>query len=192
MCRKARPECRYADLRRLDSKLPAGPWYRPYFRFAGRAHPADLGSCGASEHPDYRRPRRRCCRTHGARAFGTDWATWRRNGHCRTGRDKYRDRHCQRVAGARPSAANRGMYFAAASQYGSATGHSACRYPPPGDSDIARAGEPGPVYVEIPTDVLRTHVAPQLVLNEWLTAKPARRPPPDSAAVKQAVEVFWS
>ena len=57
---------------------------------------------------------------------------------------------------------------------------------------IGNAGEPGPVYVEIPTDVLRTHVAPQLVLNEWLTAKPARRPPPDSAAVKQAVEVFWS
>jgi len=57
---------------------------------------------------------------------------------------------------------------------------------------IGDAGEPGPVYVEIPTDVLRTHVAPQLVLNEWLTAKPARRPPPDSAAVKQAVEVFWS
>src|SRR5215831_7889161 len=57
---------------------------------------------------------------------------------------------------------------------------------------IGDAGEPGPVYVEIPTDVLRTHVAPQLVLKEWLTAKPARRPPPDSAAVKQAVEVFWS
>ena len=57
---------------------------------------------------------------------------------------------------------------------------------------IGDAGEPGPVYVEIPTDVLRTHVAPQLVLDEWLTAKPARRPPPDSAAVKQAVEVFWS
>jgi acetolactate synthase-1/2/3 large subunit len=57
---------------------------------------------------------------------------------------------------------------------------------------IGDAGEPGPVYVEIPTDVLRTHVAPQLVLNEWLTAKPARRPPPDSAAVTQAVEVFWS
>jgi acetolactate synthase-1/2/3 large subunit len=57
---------------------------------------------------------------------------------------------------------------------------------------IGDAGEPGPVYVEIPTDVLRTHVAPQLVLDEWLAAKPVRRPPPDPAVVTQAVEVFWS
>ena len=48
------------------------------------------------------------------------------------------------------------------------------------DEAVARAmgdaGEPGPVYVEIPTDVLRTHVPPQLVLDEWMQAKPARRP----------------
>src|SRR6516164_27909 len=44
------------------------------------------------------------------------------------------------------------------------------------DEAVARAmgdaGEPGPVYVEIPTDVLRTHVPPQLVLDEWLEGKP--------------------
>jgi len=38
------------------------------------------------------------------------------------------------------------------------------------DEAVARAmgdsGEPGPVYVEIPTDVLRTHVPKQLVLDE--------------------------
>ena len=37
------------------------------------------------------------------------------------------------------------------------------------DEAVARAmgdlGEPGPVYLEIPTDVLRTHVRPQLVLD---------------------------
>jgi acetolactate synthase-1/2/3 large subunit len=64
------------------------------------------------------------------------------------------------------------------------------------DEAVARAmgdaGEPGPVYVEIPTDVLRTHVPPQLVLDEWMKAKPARRPMPDPAAVAQAVDVFWS
>src|SRR5580658_9559656 len=50
------------------------------------------------------------------------------------------------------------------------------------DEAVARAmgdsGEPGPVYVEIPTDVLRTKVGPQLVLDEWMKAKPARRPMP--------------
>lgn len=64
------------------------------------------------------------------------------------------------------------------------------------DEAVARAtgdnGEPGPVYLEIPTDVLRTHVPPQLVLGEWMQAKPARVLPPDPAAIAEAVEVFWS
>jgi acetolactate synthase-1/2/3 large subunit len=63
------------------------------------------------------------------------------------------------------------------------------------DEAVARAmgdaGEPGPAYVEIPTDVLRTHVPPQLVLDEWLRAKPPRMVPPDRAAIEEAVEVFW-
>jgi acetolactate synthase I/II/III large subunit len=53
-------------------------------------------------------------------------------------------------------------------------------------------GEPGPVYVEIPTDVLRTHVPPQLVLEEWMRPKPPRTLPPDPGAVAAAVEVLWS
>ena len=57
---------------------------------------------------------------------------------------------------------------------------------------IGDAGEPGPVYVEIPTDVLRTQVPPQLVLDEWLEGKPARQLLPDPAAIAQAVDVFWS
>src|SRR5262245_13243795 len=64
------------------------------------------------------------------------------------------------------------------------------------DEAVARAmgdnGEPGPVYLEIPTDVLRAHVLPQLVLDEWIEAKPARIVPPDPAAIAEAVEVFWS
>ena len=63
------------------------------------------------------------------------------------------------------------------------------------DEAVARAmgdaGEPGPVYVEIPTDVLRTTVPPQLVLDEWMQNKPPRRLPPDAAAVAAAVDVFW-
>jgi len=64
------------------------------------------------------------------------------------------------------------------------------------DEAVARAcgdsGEPGPAYVEIPTDVLRTHVPPQLVLDEWMAAKPRRLLTPDPAAVAEAVDVFWS
>ena len=86
-----------------------------------------------------------------------------------------------------------GCTVAAAGQYGAAAGHPACRHPAAGDARrraplrvadqvireldeavaraIGDAGEPGPVYIEIPTDVLRTHVPPQLVLDEWMTAE---------------------
>jgi acetolactate synthase-1/2/3 large subunit len=53
-------------------------------------------------------------------------------------------------------------------------------------------GEPGPVYLEIPTDVLRTPVPPQLVLDDWMRPKPPRVLPPDPAVVAEAVEVLWS
>ncbi len=49
---------------------------------------------------------------------------------------------------------------------------------------------PGPVYVEIPTDVLRETVPPKLVLPEWLAAKPPRRVPPDPAEVGRAAEII--
>jgi acetolactate synthase I/II/III large subunit len=54
------------------------------------------------------------------------------------------------------------------------------------------AGEPGPVYLEIPTDVLRTAVPPQLVLDEWMQPRHARRIQPDPEAVAEAVDVLWS
>jgi len=64
------------------------------------------------------------------------------------------------------------------------------------DEAVARAmgdvGEPGPVYIEIPTDVLRTPVPPQLVLDEWMAAKPPRAVPPDSADIALAVDAVWS
>jgi acetolactate synthase I/II/III large subunit len=64
------------------------------------------------------------------------------------------------------------------------------------DEAIARAmgdvGEPGPVYIEIPTDVLRTSVPRQLVLDEWMAAKPLRLLPPDPADIALAVDVLWS
>ena len=51
-------------------------------------------------------------------------------------------------------------------------------------------GEPGPVYVEIPTDVLRAEVAPALVTAEHLRAKPRRRPRPDPDEVAAAARMI--
>ena len=53
-------------------------------------------------------------------------------------------------------------------------------------------GAPGPVYLEIPTDVLRAHVPESLVLEEWMRAKPKRVLPPDPAAVAAASKLLWS
>lgn len=59
------------------------------------------------------------------------------------------------------------------------------------DEAIARAfgdmGEPGPAYIEVPTDVLRTRVAPSLIPEDWMAPKPARRMAPDPADVSEAV-----
>jgi acetolactate synthase-1/2/3 large subunit len=64
------------------------------------------------------------------------------------------------------------------------------------DEAAARAlgdvGEPGPVYLEIPTDVLRQDVPDALVLEEWLAPKPRRAAPPDPELVAAAVEALWS
>jgi acetolactate synthase-1/2/3 large subunit len=64
------------------------------------------------------------------------------------------------------------------------------------DEAVARAmgdlGEPGPAYLEIPTDVLRTEIPDALVLEEWMRPHPPRRIQPDPQAVEQAVESVWS
>ncbi len=49
---------------------------------------------------------------------------------------------------------------------------------------------PGPVYVEIPTDVLRQSVPPRVVLPEYLAPKPPRQIPPDPAEVERAVALI--
>ena len=47
---------------------------------------------------------------------------------------------------------------------------------------------PGPVYIEIPTDVLRQQVSPASVLPEHLVAKPKRRLMPDPVQVARAAQ----
>ena len=64
------------------------------------------------------------------------------------------------------------------------------------DEAIARAtgdmGEPGPVYLEIPTDVLRTHLPTALVPEDWMTPTPPRRQQPAPDAVAEAVVAIRS
>lgn len=55
---------------------------------------------------------------------------------------------------------------------------------------MGETGEPGPAYIEFPTDVLRQSVPPQLVLEDWLAPKPARGMPPDPTDVEAAVEAI--
>ncbi len=51
---------------------------------------------------------------------------------------------------------------------------------------------PGPVYIEIPTDVLRKIVPPGVVLQEYLTPRPPRRIPPDADDVSRAAQLIAS
>lgn len=59
------------------------------------------------------------------------------------------------------------------------------------DEAIARAqgdlGEPGPSYIEVPTDVLRTRIAANLLPRDWIASKPPRRPVPTPQAIADAV-----
>lgn len=62
------------------------------------------------------------------------------------------------------------------------------------DEAIARAhgdaGEPGPAYLEVPTDVLRAHVAETLIPQDWLAPKAPRRPAPSPDRVAEAAEAI--
>src|SRR5262245_21802989 len=51
---------------------------------------------------------------------------------------------------------------------------------------------PGPVYLEMPTDVLRESVPPGVVLKEFLAPKSPRRIPPDPKDVSRAAEIIAS
>ena len=51
---------------------------------------------------------------------------------------------------------------------------------------LGDGGAPGPVYLEIPADVLREEVPDALVLDEHLRPKPPRRVPPDPGEVTRA------
>lgn len=62
------------------------------------------------------------------------------------------------------------------------------------DEAIARAhgdlGEPGPSYIEVPTDALRARVPATLIPDDWLAPKPARRPAPEPARIDEAIQAL--
>lgn len=63
------------------------------------------------------------------------------------------------------------------------------------DEAMARAcghgGEPGPVYLDFPTDTLRATVPAPVQRDELFFARPAPRPQPEPAAVACAAELLW-
>ena len=64
------------------------------------------------------------------------------------------------------------------------------------DEAIARAfgecGEPGPAYLDFPTDTLRSEIPKAVQLDEHFAAKPSFETLPDPQAVARAVDVLWS
>ena len=52
-------------------------------------------------------------------------------------------------------------------------------------------GDPGPAYVEFPTDVLRELIPPQLLLPEFFTERRRREFEPDPASIDAAVDAMW-
>lgn len=64
------------------------------------------------------------------------------------------------------------------------------------DEAVSRAfghgGEPGPAYLDFPTDTLRDEVPSPVQLNEHFRPKAPQVLMPDSAAVDEAVELLWS
>lgn len=64
------------------------------------------------------------------------------------------------------------------------------------DEAVARAfgegGDPGPVYLDFPTDTLRSEVPEAVILEEHLRPKPCPVLQADPAAVEAAVELLWS
>src|ERR1700735_3534719 len=64
------------------------------------------------------------------------------------------------------------------------------------DEAISRAfgegGEPGPSYIDFPTDTLRGMVPKALHMEEHLSPKPRTVTRPDPAQVQKAVDLLWS
>jgi acetolactate synthase-1/2/3 large subunit len=134
----------------------------------------DLGPPRAPGHRDRGRPRRRGGRPYGARPYGTDGRPGRGHGHRGAWSHELRDRHCERIPRPGAGALDRRLHLAPQANMGplqdiphvdimrpvtrySRTARVAEQVIRELDEAIARAmgdmGEPGPAYIEVPTDV---------------------------------------
>ena len=57
---------------------------------------------------------------------------------------------------------------------------------------IGDGGDPGPVFLDFPTDILRAEVSPALQMAEYIREKPRHVTPPDPNAVQQVAELLLS
>lgn len=57
---------------------------------------------------------------------------------------------------------------------------------------LGQGGEPGPVYIDFPADVLRKRVSPAVELSERFSPRTRTPMAPDSIAIQAAVELLWS
>jgi len=57
---------------------------------------------------------------------------------------------------------------------------------------MGEGGEPGPVFIDFPTDTLRATVPTALQLPEHFRAKPRLNIQPDADAIQNAVDMLWS
>ncbi len=57
---------------------------------------------------------------------------------------------------------------------------------------FGEGGEPGPAFLDFPTDTLRAEVPKAVQLDEHLAAKPRALTLPDPRAVARAVDILWS
>ncbi len=57
---------------------------------------------------------------------------------------------------------------------------------------VGQGGEPGPVYLDVPVDVLRATVSPAVQLPERFLPRAAMAITPDAEAVREAVELLWT
>jgi acetolactate synthase-1/2/3 large subunit len=60
------------------------------------------------------------------------------------------------------------------------------------DLACGAGGDPGPVYLDFPIDVLRAEVPAPLQLDELMRGRPRARLHPDPAIVRDAADVLWS
>jgi acetolactate synthase I/II/III large subunit len=57
---------------------------------------------------------------------------------------------------------------------------------------VGQGGEPGPVYLDFPTDVLRAEPSPATQLPKWFEPRAKPTLHPDPVSVAEAVELLWS